>query len=107
DTVFIRRHADADYSLQVFSPLAELTFSGHAIIGAACVLARSGRQAITGKHTSIQMTLKAGSTQVVITRRDDDEFFILFSRKAQSVIDRYVPGTSELAAALGLEEKLI
>ena len=107
DTVFIRRNADADYRLKVFSPVSELSFSGHAIIGAAYVLAQSGLQQLVGQHTAIQMSLNTSSTQVVITRKGEDEIFIMFSRKAQPVIDRYVPGTADLAAALGLEEKLI
>ena len=107
DTVFIRRKADAHYQLKVFSPVSELSFSGHAIIGAAYALAKSGLQELSGKHTAIQMSLNTSSTQVVITRKGEEEIFIMFSRKAQPVIDRYVPGTAELAAALGLEEKLI
>lgn len=107
DSVFIRRKADAHYQLKVFSPVSELGFSGHAIIGAAYVLAKSGLQELSNKHTAIQMSLNTSSTQVVITRKGEDELFIMFSRKAQPVIDRYVPGTAELAAALGLEEKLI
>ena len=107
DTVFIHRNGDADYRLKVFSPVSELSFSGHAIIGAAYVLAQSGLQPLDAQHTVIQMRLHSSSTQVVITRRGEGEIFIMFSRKAQPVIDRYVPGTAELAAALGLEENLI
>lgn len=107
DTVFIHRNADADYQLKVFSPVNELSFSGHAVIGAAYVLGKSGLQPLTDKHTAIQMTLNTSNTQVVITRKGEDDLFIMFSRKAQPVIDRYVPTTADLAAALGLEEKTI
>lgn len=107
ESVFITSCAADSCHLRIFSPSGERHFSGQAIIGAAYVLATRDYVTLAGQHTTIAMTQNTGTSNVVISKSNNDDLFIQFSRKAHPVIDRYVPASKELAAALSVKEDAI
>ena len=105
DTVFLQA-LDNDrnyYQLRNFSPNSERQFAGQSIVGAAFVLAHCALVDTSQPHTKLLFRLNNSETDVVISKSDAG-FFIQFSRKAQSIVDRYVPTNSDLATALSLNE---
>lgn len=93
--------------LRIFSPSAEREFSGHANIGAGYVMAKCSYLAFDGRHLEVTLTQNTGSINLVITRDENSEFFIQFSRSAEAVSDRFVPANSQLADMLTLDEREI
>lgn len=94
-------------SLKIYSPTAERDFSGHAIIGAGYVLAKYSHLDFDGEYLKARLAQNTGETDLVISRDDESEFFVQFSRSAEAVSDRFVPANAQLAEMLSLDEKEI
>jgi trans-2,3-dihydro-3-hydroxyanthranilate isomerase len=107
DSIFIKRlkNEDCDYQFKTYAPVKEKDFGGHAIIAAAYVLGKHSYIELREEHTSIKVLQNSGLTNVVITKKPDNDLFIQFNRITQSVIDRYVPEPINLAAALNLDSQ--
>ncbi len=105
DSVFVQALDGASnrFQLRHFSPVKERQFTGQGIIGAAHVLGAQNFIALTQPHTHIEFLQQGGEARVVLSG-SKEKLFVQFSRKAQTLVDRYVPANKELAAALSLSE---
>jgi trans-2,3-dihydro-3-hydroxyanthranilate isomerase len=104
DTVFMQPQSDSNFELKVFSPSKLRKFSGHATLAGAYVLGKFTLAPLAGAHTNVTMVQNGAMIHVVISQNKDD-LFIQFSRKSSPVVDRYVPRSEALAAALSLDER--
>jgi len=104
DCAFVEpAEGDQSFSLRVFTPSAERNFGGQATIAAAYVIAEQGLVSHEGDFTSLKFQQAAADVDVVLSKKND-EWFVQFSRKAEAVVDRFVPDNAALAAALSLQE---
>ncbi|MDO9239687.1 MAG: PhzF family phenazine biosynthesis protein, partial [Methylicorpusculum sp.] len=90
--------------MRIFSPLAEVNFGGHPIIAAAYVLASCGDIDVSAPVTSLIFEQNAGNVETNISSRDGKPYFVQFTRKVSSIVDRFAPTDDELADFLGLEQ---
>ena len=105
DCVFISSSADGDsnFPMRVFTPHGERDFGGQATVAAAFVLAHCGVINCDSENTELVLKQQATDITVVISSSGGGRF-VQFSRKAQAIVDSFVPDSSALAAALSLEE---
>ncbi len=104
DCVFVSAEKENDkFAMRVFTPSGERDFGGQATVAAAFVLAHCNYIDCEGEHTSLVFKQRATDINVVISTLETGRF-VQFSRKAQPIIDRFVPDNASLAAAIGLGE---
>ncbi len=105
DCVFVSSAQDTDgkYAMRVFTPDSERDFGGQATIAAAYVLAHSGAIDTTGQDTPVVFRQQAAEVHAVLSSSASG-CFVQFSRKAQAIVDRFVPDNSSIASAIGLGE---
>ena len=95
ETVFVLPgDADADASVRIFTPTAELPFAGHPILGTAFILAGEDTEAAT-----IRLRTKAGVIALELTRRDGEVTFAEMRQPLPTVTPFAEP--EALLAALG------
>ncbi|PCI80768.1 MAG: hypothetical protein COB20_02605 [SAR86 cluster bacterium] len=104
ETVFMTGSREPNgCKLRNFSPSAEREFSGHAAIAAGYVLAFESYVSFESKYLELSLEQNTGVIELVISRDEQSQFFVQFSRSAEAVVDHYVPDNSQLAEMLSLE----
>lgn len=105
DCVFVASSAndDAQFPMRVFTAFGERDFGGQATVAAAFVLAHRGLVKCESENTALVLKQQATDINVVISNSGSGRF-IQFSRKAQAIVDSFVPDNAALAAALSLED---
>lgn len=101
ETVFVLpAEAGGTVRVRIFTPVRELPFAGHPLLGAAWVLAAPLQRAV--------VELETGSGLVPVTVERDESGALVFGRMLQPVptVEPY-PHADELLAALGVRESLL
>lgn len=92
----------ANWRVRIFSPHAEIDFSGHALIAIGHVLAETGAIPLVHKHTPVTIEENIGRIAVNITQDAGKPVLIQFTRTTRPVLDRFVPPEPQLADMLSL-----
>ena len=87
--------------LKVFSPLSERAVGSHSVVAAARALVHSKALPATEQNSTIQFSQDAKIFNVVLSQVEG-RLLTQLSMSVNAQIDRYVPDTKELQAALGL-----
>ncbi|MDD1630268.1 MAG: PhzF family phenazine biosynthesis protein [Methylococcaceae bacterium] len=106
ETVFVF-HPDNDSSthkMRIFSPLGEIDFAGHPIIATAYVLGSCGDIKLTEAVTHLVFEQNVGPINVNISANQGKPYFVQFSRKISSIVDRFAPTDEELASFLSIKQ---
>ncbi|MDD1640799.1 MAG: PhzF family phenazine biosynthesis protein, partial [Methylococcaceae bacterium] len=106
ETVFVF-HPDNDSSthkMRIFSPLGEIDFAGHPIIATAYVLGSCGDIKLTEAVTHLVFEQNVGPIDVNISANQGKPYFVQFSRKISSIVDRFAPTDEELASFLSIQQ---
>lgn len=106
ETVFVF-HPDKQTTrrvMRIFSPLSEIDFAGHPIIATAFVLAHCGDIQLTDAITPMVFEQNTGPVNVNITAENGQPSFVQFTRKVNSIIDRFTPSDEELASFLSIQQ---
>lgn len=90
--------------MRIFSPLGEIDFAGHPIIATAYVLGCCGDINLTEAITPVVFEQNVGPIDVNISANQGKPFFVQFSRKVSSIVDRFAPTDEELAAFLSIQQ---
>ena len=90
--------------MRIFSPLGEIDFAGHPIIAAAFVLGCCGDIELTEAITPVIFEQNVGPIDVNISADLGKPFFVQFSRKVSSIVDRFAPTYEELASFLSIQQ---
>ncbi|GAA3930408.1 PhzF family phenazine biosynthesis protein [Hymenobacter algoricola] len=64
ETAFVRRSATADFAVRYFTPAEEIPMAGHPTIATVAALVHTGRLALSGPHTTLQLELLEGPIRV-------------------------------------------
>ena len=106
ETVFLFKQHDSDNSWQmrVFSPIAEIDYTGHPVIAAAYVLASCGELDLKEKNTSLVFEQNIGSVFVNVSGSNSKPSFIQYTRQVTPVVDYYAPTDGEIAKILSISE---
>ena len=91
------------FELHVFTPFGERDFGGQATVASAFVLAHIGLVDCTSENVSLVFKQRAVDINVVVSASQSG-IFVQFSRKAQAIVDKFVPDNAALAATLSLQE---
>ncbi|MDD5631370.1 MAG: PhzF family phenazine biosynthesis protein, partial [Methylococcales bacterium] len=105
ETVFVF-HPDSESTtrkMRIFSPLGEIDFAGHPIIATAYVLGTCGDIKLTEAVTPVVFEQNVGSIDVNISANQGKPFFVQFSRKVTSLVDRFAPSNEEIASFLSIQ----
>ena len=106
ETVFVF-HPDSvgtTRKTRIFSPLGEIDFAGHPIIATAYVLGSCGDIKLTEAITPVVFEQNVGPIDVNISAIQGKPFFVQFSRKVTSLVDRFAPTDEELASFLSIQQ---
>ena len=106
ETVFVF-HPDSKSTtrkMRIFSPLGEIDFAGHPIIATAYVLGCCGDIKLTEAITPVVFEQNVGPIDVNISANQGKPFFVQFSRKVTSLVDRFAPTDEELASFLSIQQ---
>ena len=106
ETVFVF-HPDSKSTtrkMRIFSPLGEIDFAGHPIIATAYVLGSCGDIKLTEAITPVVFEQNVGPIDVNISANQGKPFFVQFSRKVTSLVDRFAPTDEELASFLSIQQ---
>ena len=90
--------------MRIFSPLGEIDFAGHPIIATAYVLGSCGDIKLTEAITPVVFEQNVGPIDVNISASEGQPFFVQFSRKVSSIVDRFAPTDEELAGFLSIQQ---
>ena len=90
--------------MRIFSPLGEIDFAGHPIIATAFVLGSCGDINLTKAITPVVFEQNVGPIDVNISADQGKPFFVQFSRKVSSIVDRFAPTDEELANFLSIQQ---
>ena len=106
ETVFLFKQHDSEnnWKMRVFSPIAEIDYTGHPVIAAAYVLASSGELDLTEKNTSLVFEQNIGSVLVNVSGINGKPSFIQYTRQVTPVVDYYAPTDGEIAKILSISE---
>ncbi|MCF6251665.1 MAG: PhzF family phenazine biosynthesis protein [Methylococcaceae bacterium] len=106
ETVFLFKQHDSENSWQmrVFSPTAEIDYTGHPVIAAAYVLASSGELGLTEKNTTLVLEQNTGPVFVSVSGANGKPNFIQYTRQVSPVVDYYAPTDGEIANILNISE---
>lgn len=104
ETIFVRTAADAanTASVRIFFPTAEIPFAGHPTIGCAIHLAQKKYKEGCSFETTIRLEEVAGLVPVKVSRIGDVPRAQFTAPVTPFAVDVAVPGTEEIARALGL-----
>ena len=106
ETVFVF-HPESESTtrkMRIFSPLGEIDFAGHPIIATAYVLGSCGDINLTEAITPVVFEQNVGPIDVNISANQGKPFFVQFSRKVSSIVDRFAPTDEELASFLSIQQ---
>ncbi|MGR8999470.1 MAG: PhzF family phenazine biosynthesis protein [Gammaproteobacteria bacterium] len=106
ETVFVF-HPESNSTtrkMRIFSPLGEIDFAGHPIIATAYVLGSCGDITLTEAITPVVFEQNVGPINVNISANQGIPFFVQFSRKISSIVDRFAPTDEELASFLSIQQ---
>jgi len=106
ETVFVF-HPESESTkrkMRIFSPLGEVDFAGHPIIATAYVLGSCGDINLTEAITPLVFEQNIGLIDVNISANQGKPFFVQFSRKVSSIVDRFAPSNEEIASFLSIQE---
>ncbi len=109
ETVFLIRQSslESTWKMRVFSPYAEIDYTGHPIVAAAYVLASCEESVLDKKNTAITFQQNIGSALVFVSNNSGKPGSILYTRQVSPVVDYYAPTDGELAKFLSIEESQI
>ncbi len=91
-----------NWRARIFSPHAEIDFSGPALIAIGHVLAETGEIKLRQHHTPVTIEQNIGRLAVNITQEAGKPVLIQFNRTTKPVLDRFVPIEQQLADMLSL-----
>jgi trans-2,3-dihydro-3-hydroxyanthranilate isomerase len=106
ETVFVF-HPGSEITMRkmrIFTPLGEIDFAGHPIIATAFVLGSCGDIDLTEAITPMVFEQNIGPINVNISSNQGIPFFVQFSRKVSSIVDRFAPTDEELASFLSIQQ---
>lgn len=108
ETVFLleSRHDDAAMRLRIFTPVEELPFAGHPIVGAACALVQLG-VVPPGSEARFGLQAEVGVVPVRIHAPQSGPAFAELQTTQPPSFGAPLTQTAPLAACLGLEEDVI
>lgn len=106
ETVFLFRQEAAEntWTMRVFSPYAEIDYTGHPVIAAAYILAKSGALNLTETNTSLFFEQNIGTVNANISSENSRPTLIQYTRQVTPVVDFYAPTDHEVAEILSLSE---
>ena len=106
ETVFVfhPENESTTRKMRIFSPLGEINFAGHPIIATAYVLGSCGDINLTESITQVVFEQNIGPIDVNISANQGKPFFVQFSRKVSSIVDRFAPSNEEIASFLSIQE---
>lgn len=90
--------------LRIFTPGGEVPFAGHPTVGTAHVLAETGEIPLTGDETRIVFGENVGPVPVLIRSSGGLPTFCQLSVAQLPEVGRPLPGRSEIASAISLDE---
>jgi len=90
--------------MRIFSPLSEIDFAGHPIIATAYVLGSCGDINLTEAITPVVFEQNVGLIDVNISANQGKPYFVQFSRKVSSIVDRFAPTDEELTSFLSIQQ---
>jgi len=93
---------DHDYRVRIFTPARELPFAGHPTIGAACVLAASGRLALKNGEGTLAFGEGVGAVKVTVRASDNQHYWARFTAAKLPEWGPSPPASEILAAMLSL-----
>jgi trans-2,3-dihydro-3-hydroxyanthranilate isomerase len=92
ETAFVRRSTAADFSVRYFTPAEEIPLAGHPTIATVFALVQSGRLALAGEHTTIQLELKHGPIPVEIYAQERKVERIVMTQRKPQFLSLHDPG---------------
>ena len=106
ETVFVFNpdNDSSTHKMRIFSPLGEIDFAGHPIIATAYVLGSCGDIKLTEAVTHLVFEQNVGPIDVNISANQGKPYFVQFSRKISSIVDRFAPTDEELASFLSIKQ---
>jgi trans-2,3-dihydro-3-hydroxyanthranilate isomerase len=81
ESAFVRPSSIADFGVRYFTPMGEIPLAGHPTIATVYGLVDSGRLALSGDLTSIQLELKVGPIPIDIFSKEGKIHHIVMSQK--------------------------
>lgn len=106
ETVFIDT-ADQIAPASVYTSAGPANFGAHTILAASYVAYEKGLVKDEGRYSSFLLKQEQQQIESFIDKNENGPGAIQFSRTLAPSIDRYVPETARLAAALGIDERHI
>lgn len=100
ETAFVLPSEIAPYRARYFTPAEEIPLAGHPTIATVFALVESGRLALSGSRTRIQLELQVGAIAVDIEAEDGEVQRIVMSQKEPEFFATY--DAAEVAAVFGL-----
>ena len=103
ETTFVLPPGDlpADYFIRIFTPLKELPFAGHPILGTAHVLRETGKIS-NGAHLT-RLAMKAGI--ITITQKNTENFFFMSQLLPEFQLPLYC--AEEISSVLGIPKSAV
>jgi len=102
ETVFVLPgKSTVSAELKVFSPLSERAVGSHSVVAAARALVHSKALATSKENSTIQFS-QGNKVFDVVLAQHEGRLIAQLSMSVSAQVDRYVPDTKELQAALGL-----
>jgi trans-2,3-dihydro-3-hydroxyanthranilate isomerase len=92
ETAFVRRSTAADFGVRYFTPAEEIPLAGHPTIATVFALVQSGRLALAGEHTTIQLELKHGPIPVEIYAQERKVERIVMTQRKPQFLSLHDPG---------------
>ncbi len=105
ETVFVSKPTadDTKWKMRIFSPLGEIDYAGHPIIATAFILSESGDIQLSEGVTSLTFSQNTVDIEVNISVAEGKVGFVQFTKKVNSIIDRFTPSDAELAELLSIK----
>ncbi len=105
ETVFVLKptQANTDFKVRIFTPSSELPFAGHPTVGAAHLLASTGRFDLQDEATTIILEEGVGEVPVLIKSENGKPSFAQFSAAKMPEYSGVAPAVRDIAASLSLE----
>lgn len=100
ETAFVLPSQIAPFRARYFTPAEEIPLAGHPTIATVYALVQSGRLALSGALTRIQLELQVGAIAVDIEAQDGEVRRIIMSQKEPEFFATY--DVSEVAPVFGL-----
>jgi len=106
ETAFVRRSQAADFGARYFTPAEEIPLAGHPTIATAFALVETGRLALRGSLTPLQLELQVGPIGVEIHSQNGVIQQIVMSQKKPQFLSHHDPAQVTPLFGLSLDDLL-